>query len=58
MTEFDRYGKCPICRKLFKSEECLHSFDYVVKVLASADAKFQKDVAKVRASRKAAGGEG
>lgn len=46
--EFDRFGKCPICRKVFKSNDCPHSFDYVMKAVDSVNSYFDRDVAKLR----------
>lgn len=49
MEGFDRFGKCPICHRQFKSDECPHTYAYVVAVLAAADTPFSKDVERVRA---------
>lgn len=45
---FDRYGKCPICRKSFKSDGCPHDYGYVMRVVDAANNPFRHDVAKLR----------
>lgn len=42
--DFDRKGKCPICRKQFQSKDCPHTWDYVHRVLNFAKLRFAKDV--------------
>lgn len=37
MVSFDRKGRCPLCRKDFRSAECKHSHDYVMQVLSEVE---------------------
>lgn len=51
MISFDRKGKCPICKKQFKSEACPHSYWYVENIIEEVNSKknkkFKKDVSKL-----------
>lgn len=49
--EFDRHGKCPLCHKIFKSVECSHTFDYVMRIVETVNSKFNGDVKKLQARK-------
>lgn len=48
--DFDRKGKCPICKKLFQSEDCPHSWSYINRVLdaAKTETNFERDIKRVK----------
>ena len=44
--EFDKYGKCPLCKKPFRSKVCSHNYGYVYEVVYQANMK--RDVDRLR----------
>lgn len=49
--EFSRDGRCPICHKVFRSEQCPHSFGHVQEVVNRVNSNIDEDVKRLKASQ-------